>query len=59
MASRRCERIVLIVSNPFLGEIKAQLGPAAARAVRATSPTDGMALNGHELARRLDELLAG
>ena len=35
VSSRRCERIVLIASDPFLGEVKAQLGPATARAVWA------------------------
>ena len=59
VASGLCERIVLIASNPFLGELRAQLGPATARAVRAASPSDGMAVRGPELARRVDELLAG
>ena len=59
VSSRRCERIVLIASDPFLGEIKAQLGPATGRAVWASMPTDGMALSGRALARRVDALMAG
>lgn len=59
VSMRHCERIVLIASDPFLGEVKAQLGPATARAVWAAMPTDGMALSGRELARRVDALMAG
>lgn len=57
VASRQCERIVLIASNPFLGEIKAHLGAAAAAAVWVTAPSDLMALNGRELAQRVGSLL--
>lgn len=57
VASRQCERIVLIASNPFLGEIKSHLGAAAAAAVWVTAPSDLMALSGRELAQRVGDLL--
>ncbi len=59
VASRQCERIVLIASNPFLGEIKAHLGAATAAAVWVTAPSDLTALSGQELAQRVSELLPG
>ncbi len=59
VASQQCERIVLIASNPFLGEIKSHLGTAAAAAVWVTAPSDFTALSGRELAQRLGELLPG
>ena len=40
IAQGRCPALALIASNPFLGELKARLGPASAKAVVATSPTD-------------------
>lgn len=57
VAAHQCERIVLIASNPFLGEIKAQLGPAATAAVWVTAPSDLTAFTGRELAQRVNELL--
>jgi protein required for attachment to host cells len=40
IAEGRCPALALIASNPFLGELKSRLGPASAKAVVATSPTD-------------------
>jgi protein required for attachment to host cells len=59
VASRQCERIVLIASNPFLGEIKSHLGAATAAAVWVTAARDLTALTGRELAQRVGELLPG
>ena len=51
--SGRCAGVVLVASNPFLGELKAALGAAAADRVLRTVPADYTALDEAELARRL------
>jgi protein required for attachment to host cells len=53
----RCPALALIASNPFLGELKARLGPGATRAIAATSPTDLTHCTMAELAQRVGALL--
>jgi hypothetical protein len=57
IAQGRCPALALIASNPFLGELKARLGPASAKAVVATSPTDLTLCTLRELARHVGPLL--
>ena len=57
IAQRHCPALALIASNPFLGELKAQLGNAAAKAVVATVPTDLTHCDMAELTSRVKEIL--
>jgi protein required for attachment to host cells len=57
VAQGRCPAVALIASNPFLGELKAQLGKGTTKAVVATSPTDLTHCGMPELTRRVGELL--
>ncbi len=54
--ARRCEALLLVASNPFLGELKAQLTPACEKALKGTLPNDLTALTLPELTRRLASL---
>jgi protein required for attachment to host cells len=53
----RCPSVALIASNPFLGELKAQLGDAATRVLVATEATDLTACDMRQLAQRVAALL--
>jgi len=53
IASGRCAGLVLIASNPFLGQVKAHLGEQASKMVLRTVPADYTGLNERELAQRL------
>ena len=53
----RCPGLVLIASDPFLGELKSHLGDAATRVVSATIPRDLTTFAGPDLARRVTEAL--
>jgi protein required for attachment to host cells len=55
---KHCDALVLMASNPFLGEIKAQLSPAALHSLRAAVPSDYTQLDAPHLARRLTEVLS-
>jgi protein required for attachment to host cells len=57
LKQRRCRAVVLMASNPFLGELKAELGEATRRALHATVSSDFTALDGPQLQRRLGEVL--
>jgi len=57
VGSRRCERLLLAASNPFLGELRAALSPAAAAAVAHSEAADLTALPVLELQGRLRDLL--
>jgi protein required for attachment to host cells len=59
VADGRCPKIALVASNPFLGELKAQLGGPAAKAVVATAATDLTHCALPELAQRVRALLEG
>jgi len=53
----RCLALVLIASDPFLGELKSHLGHAATRVLNATIPRDLTSFAGNDLARRVTEAL--
>ena len=53
----RCPAVALIASNPFLGELRARLGDAAAKAVVATAATDLTHCDMAELTRRVAAIL--
>ena len=53
----RCRGLVLIASDPFLGELKSHLGDAAARVLSAAIPRDLTSFSGHDLERRVTEAL--
>jgi protein required for attachment to host cells len=57
VVQRRCPALALIASNPFLGELKAQLGAAASKALVATEPADLTHCDLRELTRRVGLLL--
>lgn len=53
LAGGRCAGLVLVASNPFLGHLKARLGPLARERVLRSVAHDYTALDEAELARRL------
>jgi protein required for attachment to host cells len=53
VASGRCAGLILVASNPFLGQVKAHLGESAQKLVLRTVPSDYTRLNERELAQRL------
>jgi protein required for attachment to host cells len=53
----RCPGLVLIASDPFLGELKSHLGDAATRVLSATIPRDLSSFAGADLERRVSEAL--
>lgn len=57
LQQRRPPALMLVASNPFLGELKAQLSAAAARALVAAAPLDLTHCDRAELMRRIPELL--
>lgn len=57
MAEGRTASIVLFASSPFLGELKAELSPAAQKALRATADVDLTSVPVGELRARLKEEL--
>jgi len=58
VVARRCDTVLLVASNPFLGELKACLSDAASRAVVEYVAKDLTELATLELQHRLAELLA-
>lgn len=55
VADGRCAGLVLVASNPFLGELKGHLGAQASKALLRTEAADYTALGDRELAQRLGE----
>lgn len=55
--ARRMPDLVLIASNPFLGKLKAALGPAAGAILKASVVGDLTLLQGAELEHRVSQLL--
>ena len=53
IAAGRCAGLVLVASDPFLGQLKKQLSAQAHKALLRTVAADYTALNEHELALRL------
>lgn len=58
IAAHACGSLVLIASNPFLGEIKKRLSHQAAKALRATASHDLTSYEGRELQSRVDAALS-
>lgn len=56
LAAGKVQALVVAASSPFLGELKAQLGPAASQALVSTLAHDLTALDLRELGQRLAEL---
>lgn len=56
LAARRCQSWRLLASDPFLGTLKAELGKAAAAALKDARPLDLCTLEGPALDSRLAEL---
>jgi protein required for attachment to host cells len=54
----RYESLVIVASNPFLGEIKHALHDGARRRLSATVPVDLTSVARHELASRIGQHLA-
>ena len=54
---RRHSRLVLMASNPFLGELKGHLGAAAKRWLQAALPLDLTTFEGAELEHRVSQAL--
>lgn len=54
----RCTSLVVIASNPFLGELRSHLGPIAQKALALTVPIDLTSVATPDLARRVSEVLA-
>ena len=59
VAAHRCERIFVIASNPFLGQIKALLDTQTAKRLAGGIAADLTSYEGRELKSRVDEALAG
>ncbi len=57
VAQGRCAEIALIVSDPFLGELKSHLGTASRRVVHAIVPRDLTSFAGADLTYRVNEAL--
>jgi protein required for attachment to host cells len=57
--AHRFDRLALIASNPFLGELRAQLGDAVRRCVIASHPRDLTGFTGEDLERRVTEAMSG
>lgn len=57
VAQGRCQDLVLMASDPFLGELKSHLSEGARRIVRATVPRDLTTFSGPDLVQRVTEAL--
>jgi protein required for attachment to host cells len=57
LRQRRCPGVVLIASDPFLGELKSHLNESVKRVVSATIAHDLTRYAGAELERRVSEAL--
>ncbi|MCZ8233964.1 MAG: host attachment protein [Inhella sp.] len=53
----RMAGLVLLVSNPFLGDLRAALGPASRAVLKGAWPVDVTGLQGAELEHRVSQLL--
>ncbi|MCV2369919.1 host attachment protein [Roseateles oligotrophus] len=54
--AKRCGALLLVASNPFLGELKSQLSPACEKVLQGTLPSDLTGLALPELTQRLATL---
>ena len=55
--ARRMRGLVLLASNPFLGALKAELGPTARTFLRGQFPVDLTSLQGSELEHHVTKVL--
>lgn len=53
IAADRCDSLLLVASNPFLGELKSHLSAQATKAIVRTVPSDYTLLRESELGPRL------
>jgi protein required for attachment to host cells len=58
VAAHRCERVFVIASNPFLGQVKAHLDAQSGKRLAGGVAADLTAYDGRELKARVDEALA-
>jgi protein required for attachment to host cells len=58
VASQKFDRLFVIASNPFLGQIKAHLDAQAAKRLAGGIAADLTSFDGRELKARVDEALA-
>jgi protein required for attachment to host cells len=58
VAAHRCERVVVIASNPFLGQIKAHLDVQATKRLAGGIAADLTSFEGRELRARVKDALA-
>jgi protein required for attachment to host cells len=58
VAAHRFERLFVIASNPFLGQIKSHLDEQASKRLAGSVAADLTAYDGRELKARVDEALA-
>ena len=56
--AHRMAGLVLMASDPFLGDLKAALGPAAAAALKASLPVDLTSLQGADLEHHVSKALS-
>lgn len=57
--AHRMPGLVLLASNPFLGELKAELGDAARRVLKHAAPVDLTTYQHAELERRVTQAVGG
>ncbi len=58
VAAHRCERVFIVASNPFLGQIKSHLDVQSAKKLAGGVAADLTAYEGRELQARVQEALA-
>jgi len=57
VAARRCERLVVIASNPFLGRVKSHLDTQANKRLATAVAADLTSYEGRELKARVEQAL--
>lgn len=57
VATRRCDTLAILASNPFLGQLKTHLDSQSIKALAQAIPKDLTSFTGEELARRIDQAL--
>jgi protein required for attachment to host cells len=58
VAAHRCDRVYVIASNPFLGQLKAHLDAQAGKRLAGGIAADLTSYDGRELKARVEEALA-
>jgi protein required for attachment to host cells len=57
VATHRCDALVIFASNPFLGELKSQLGEQAGKVLKTTIATDLTSFDRAEIMKRVEHAL--